>query len=151
RYNIELHPLDSWSTRVSWNPAHNWAMQVSFGRLRQPEQLEPNVDVDRTTASVTYNLPLPQGGWQTTLAAARNAQRPGMHTQAYLLESALPLRRGLTLFGRAERVGKNELFVDAAPLQGRVFEVDKFSAGVVRDFASTQPLHWGIGAAYSHH
>lgn len=36
RYDIEVRPLTSWSTRASWNPAVNWSAQLSFGRLRSP-------------------------------------------------------------------------------------------------------------------
>ena len=55
RYDIEHPRFDSWSVRLSWNPSPDWALQVSRGRLHSVEQLEPDVDQDRTTASATYN------------------------------------------------------------------------------------------------
>ncbi len=151
RYDIEVRKLDSWSMRASYNPTPNWSTQVSFGQLKSPEQLEPGVDVDRTTASVTYNRPLSQGGWQSTLAIGRNHQRPGGHTNAYLLESAFPISKAFTVFARAERVGKNELFEEGAPLGGRVFTVKKLSIGGVHDFAETSFGAFGLGATYSLH
>jgi hypothetical protein len=151
RYDIEVRKLDSWSLRASYNPAANWSTQVSFGRIESPEQLESGVDVDRTTASVTYNRPLRAGAWQSTLAVGRNHQRPGGRTTAYLLESALPLSHRFTVFARAERVGKDELFEEDAPLAGRVFTVDKVSVGGVHDFPETTLGTFGVGATYSLH
>ena len=149
RYDIEMRRLDSWSLRASYNPAPNWSGQVSFGRIKSPEQLEPGVDVDRTTAAVTYNRPVLHGGWQSTLAIARNAQHPGGHTDAYLLESARPLSNNFAVFARAERVGKNELFAAGDPLAGRVFNVDKIGLGGVHDFDRMSLGQFGIGASYS--
>src|SRR5205807_2579197 len=83
RYNIETGRLDSASMRLSWNPSANWALQVSRGRIHSPEQLEPGVDVVRTTASVAYNRPLAAGNWQTTLAWGRNAKSDRAATNAY--------------------------------------------------------------------
>ena len=57
RYNIELRSLDSYAARLSYNPTANLSMQASFGRLASPEQLEPDVSVRRSTASVSYNAP----------------------------------------------------------------------------------------------
>ena len=51
RWNIESPKLDSHSFRLSVNPTDRWALQVSYGRLHSPEQLEPDVNQDRITAS----------------------------------------------------------------------------------------------------
>ena len=51
RWDIESPWLDSYSFRLSVNPTEHWATQVSYGRLQSPEQLEPDVDQERTTAS----------------------------------------------------------------------------------------------------
>src|SRR5205823_8489911 len=51
RWNIDSGPINSWSTRLWFFPAKNWAMQVSGGRLTHPEDLEPG-DTVRTTASL---------------------------------------------------------------------------------------------------
>jgi hypothetical protein len=149
RYDIEMRRLDSWSARATYNPAANWTAQVSYGRLESPEQLEPGIDVDRTTASVTYNRPLHHGGWQSTLAIARNKQRPGERSDAYLLESALPISARFTIFSRAERVDKNELFEEDDALHGRTFKVNKLSIGAVHDFGSLAGGRFGAGATYS--
>lgn len=151
RYDIEVRPLRSWSVRASWNPTAHWSGQVSFGRLKSPEQLEPDVDIDRTTASVTYNRPLPAGNWQTTLAAARNAKHPGDRANAWLLESAWSLMARYRVFARAERVSKDELFLEDEPLHHRSFTVQKLTLGAVWDFARVQFGSYGLGAEYHWH
>lgn len=142
RYDFDRPRFDSWSVRASWNPTRDLSLQVSHGHLVSPEQLEPAVDQDRTTASATYNRALRTGNWQTTLAWGRDANRPGTTTDAFLLESALTEGRH-TVFGRAETVGKDELFANdpADPLNGRTFHVGKVSAG----YAYTLPVARHLG------
>ena len=134
RYDFDHPRLDSWAVRLSWNPSPDWSLQVSRAHLKSPEQLDPAQDQDRTTASATYNkayrFGVSSGNWQTTFAWGRDADSPGITSDAYLLESAASLGRH-TLFARAENVSKNELFADdpVSPLYGRVFNVSKYSMG----------------------
>jgi hypothetical protein len=127
RWDIERPRLDSWSVRATWNPGANWSMQVSHGRLNSPEQLEPDEDVRRTTASVTYDRPFRGGHLQATAAWGRNAPDGHAMTDAFLLDGVVALGRN-TLFGRLEHVEKDELFA-GTPLDGRVFPVTKLSVG----------------------
>jgi len=140
RTNIESPKMDSWSARVSFNPAPNWALQASYGRLHSPEQLEPQVDTDRATLSAIYNRPLTDGNWQTTFAWGRNMRIPGRTTDAWLVESAASHGRH-TLFGRAERLQNDELFGHA----GEVFTVGKVSLGYIYDLLVTDTLKTGVG------
>lgn len=41
RWTIETGPINSWSTRLWFFPAKNWATQLSVGRITHPEALEP--------------------------------------------------------------------------------------------------------------
>jgi hypothetical protein len=160
RTNIESPKMDSWSLRASWQPAPDWSFQVSHGYLHSPEQLEPNVNDRRTTASAMYNRPLPAGNWQTTFAWGRNDRTPGTSTNSFLLESAATRDRH-TVFGRVERQQNDELFGDAgaAPAgeasagdppvsdirAGRVFDVGKVSLGYIYDFVHHANLRSGVG------
>lgn len=135
RWDIERPRMDSWSARITLNPTPNLSMQVSHGFIKSPEQLHPEEDVHRTTASATWNLPLGENrNWQTTAAWGRNDPSGGDHshrTDAFLLDSALQLGRW-TMFGRAENVDKDELFGNESggdPLAGQVFNVSKLSLG----------------------
>lgn len=146
RYDVELRALDSWSARLSYNPTSDLALQVSTGRLASPEQLEPTVAIRRTTASVSYNHMLPAAQWQTTLAWGHNQPDVGAASSAWLLESALRLANVHTLFARAERVGKDELFTPGQPLFGPTYTINALSLGYICDFWRWGPSHIGVGA-----
>jgi hypothetical protein len=131
RWNFDPYSLDSYSVRATYNPTPDLSMQLSRGWLHSPEQLEPDVSQTRTTASVTLNKPLKSGPWRTTLAWGHDENRSpiaSLATDAVLFESALSLGRH-TVFGRAERADKDELFQPPSPLAGRAFTVNKLSLG----------------------
>ena len=135
RWDIERPRMDSWSVRATVNPTANLSAQVSHGFLHSPEGLHPDEDVHRTSASVTWNLPLGENrNWQSTFAWGRNNPSGGDHghtTDAFLVDSAVQLGRW-TVFGRAENVDKDELFGDehgGDPLAGCIFTVGKLSLG----------------------
>jgi hypothetical protein len=125
-------------------------MQVSWGRLHSPEQLEPDVDEDRITASATYTRPF--GGdniWSTTAAWGRKILRPGETLDGYLLESAVVFRNTYTLFARAERIAETELHEDIPALDGQVLMVNRLTIGGIYDFYRTDHMKFGIGALVS--
>lgn len=142
RWDFDQPRFDSWSVRLTWNPTRDWSMQVSHGYLHSPEQLQPNVNQRRTTASATYNRQIGGGNWQTTLAWGRDQDRPGNTTDAYLVDSAVSFGRH-TVFGRAENVDKDELFAaqPSSAFYGRVFDASKFSLG----YFYTVPLNRHLG------
>jgi hypothetical protein len=140
RNDIESPKMDSWSLRATWNPSPDWSFQVSRGHLHSPEQLEPETDVDRTTASATLNRPLAAGNWQTTFAWGRNDRNPGRSTNSFLLESAVILGDRNTFFGRVEQQQNDEI----APL-GEVFDVGKASLGYIWDGVRIQSCRGGLG------
>jgi len=145
RYDIESPKLDSHSFRLSLNPAPAWAFQVSYGRLMSPEQLEPEVNVDRTTASAMYARAWTSGRWETTVAWGRNRSRPGPILDAFTGEAAVQLQEKHTLFARAERVEKNELFPEGDSRSGEAFDVGELSLGYRYDFWRNQHLAAGLG------
>ena len=157
RYDIEAPALDSWSVRLSWNPSPDWALEVSRGRLHSPEQLEPELDQDRTVASAVYNRAWRGGSWQTVFAWGRMDEfdrfgGPGagrsVTTDAYLLESVLTRGRD-TVFGRLETVTKDEFFPIGSPLDGTLHDVAKVSLGYQRAFALPHHLAADVGGLVS--
>jgi hypothetical protein len=145
RTNIETGKLDSGSVRLSYNPGKAWALQISRGSIKSPEQLEPGVNVVRTTASAMYDRSIRGNPWQTTFAWGRNAPSTGMATNAYLLESAILVSEVHTFFARAERAGKTELLPADAPMAGEKFTVGQVSAGYIRDFPLAAHVKLGFG------
>ncbi len=104
RWDIEGPRFNSGSGRVTFNPSANWSLQASYGHLTQPEQLEPGIDVNRTTASATYNRPRGGGSnWQSTkdelFESGPHAHEPfevGKITVGYILDV---VRSGHLAFG----------------------------------------------------
>lgn len=134
RWNIETPRLDSWSVRATFLPTPNWALQVSHGRLNDPEELHSGEDEARTTASVQYD----SGHGLSALAAFSAKNRlPGDTLTAWLGEVTWDLSERHMLFGRYENVNNDELFPDHAdPLHDVAFRVAKLQAG----YAYTLPV-----------
>jgi hypothetical protein len=148
RYDIEVRPLQSYSTRLSWNPTADWSLQASSGHLVSPEQLQPDVNERRTTASASYNAPLGKC-WQTTLAWGRNSPSAGRASAGWLLESAAQPVAGQTVFGRIERVAKDELFLPGAALYDDSVTINKLSLGYIHDVMRLQSIKLGVGGLFS--
>jgi hypothetical protein len=146
RWDIEKPKFDSFSSRLSYNPTRDWALQVSYGHLVSPEELEPDVNQDRLTASASYNTRWSKDIFQqTTVAFGQIINVPGHRLDGFLLESTVRLENRHTLFIRAERVDKDELFEGAQPQTGNVFTVNELSAGYIYDFARWKRTQWGVG------
>jgi len=153
RWNIDYGPMNSWSTRLSVLPAKNWMAQVSVGRLARPERQEPG-DVVRSTASLQYSRPLQNGGqWSTSLIWGRNHRLlDHSNSNAYLLETMLPVSRKNFLTGRIELVDKDELFTDQPDLAaqlartaGSSFRIGAYTFGYTRDIGIFEKIETGIG------
>lgn len=132
RYNFDKPLFDSWSGRLSFNPSANWALQISHGFMKSPELLHPNEDINRTTASAIYSLPLKN---KSTLNATAvwGMNKPQGHDgeNAILLEGEWRKNK-FALNGRYEWVQKSteELALDEN-IYGpdAVFAVKAFTAG----------------------
>ena len=148
RFDIEAPKLDSTAARISWNPSANWALQASWADQKSPEQLAPDENIRRWSASAIYTVPFGRGGyWSTTAAWGRRTSEHG-DLDGYALESAVRPNLDWTLFTRAERVATDELALPPGA-RGPVFTVGKISAGAVRDFALTPHWSFGVGGLYA--
>jgi len=130
RWNIETPKLDSWSVRATLNPSPRWALQASYGRMKEPEAIHPGEDEARFTASAHYAN---GKGLSAMLAYSAKNRAPGPTLTAWLAEASWNIDARNTLFGRAENVANDELFPDHDdPLHDRTFRVSKFQAGYAR-------------------
>ncbi|MDB5475803.1 MAG: hypothetical protein JWP49_1314 [Phenylobacterium sp.] len=148
RYNIETPKLDSTALRLSWNPASDWSLQASWADVKSPEQLEPQLNQKRWSASAIYTRPLGDAGWWSTTAAYGRRTSPHGDLPAWVLESAIKPTAPWTVFGRAEQVNNDELVI-AGPLSGRVFTVSKVSLGAIHDWRVSDHLKLGLGGLYA--
>jgi hypothetical protein len=156
RWIIQQGAIDSWSSRLWFFPAKNWAAQVSVGRLTHPEALEPGDQV-RSTASVEYTKPMPGGSWATSVIWGRNHETAtGRNLNSYLAESVLPIRRKNFLTGRVELVDKDELFEDQPEIEenldllyGSTFRIAEYTIGYTRDVDLFRHVETGVGANFT--
>lgn len=145
RFDIESPKLDSVAARVSWNPTPNWSLQLSWADQESVEQLEPEVDVKKLSASAIYTVALDNGGWWSTTAAwGWKDPSEGDTTNAFVLEAAYAPDRDWTVFARGEVTENPEL----SPVD-EVETVGKLSFGAVRDFHVAENTRLGVGALYS--
>jgi len=146
RYDIERPRMDSTALRASWNPGDNWSLQASWADVESPEQLEPEIDEKRVSASALYGRDLGGGrSWSATLAFGRKNPNLGESTDAFAFEAAWMPAVDWQIFGRAEWIETHELGDD----EDEINEVGKVSVGARRDFALTDRLRLGVGALYT--
>lgn len=143
RWNIETGPLDSTALRLSWNPTENLSLQASWARLIAPEQLEPDEDSTRWSASAIFTGDFDTyTRWSATLAWGN---RDG--AEAVALEAAIAFGRW-TIFGRAE-IAENDELSFAGGHHGPRYTVGKASLGAIREFEAGRGVRLGLGAQYA--
>jgi hypothetical protein len=147
RFDIETGPLDSTAARLSWNPSRSLSLQASWARLIGPEQLEPDENETRWSASALHSRRLGDDGWWSTTFAWGRRSKSHDRLDAFVLESAVGLDRW-TLFGRAERIETDEL-TRVGGHHGPVHEVGKASLGAIRDFPLAPRVKIGLGGLWA--
>lgn len=107
RLGFDKPRFDSYSARLSVNPSPSLALQVSHGFLKSPEAVEPEHNVNRTTASLLHSKSLgaPDRYVTSALVWGMNTH-DGVNENAYLAETSLQLNR-VALYGRFENVTKS--------------------------------------------
>lgn len=144
RFNFDSARFDSTSARLSWNPNEHWSLQASWGFLKSPEQLEPEHNELRYTASATYITPIENlGTVAATLAWGLKRTGHGDKLNALLAESEWKPADLWTLFARAEWEENAELLAS-----GEVARAGKLSLGAIRDVRLADHLKVGLGALY---
>jgi hypothetical protein len=107
RYNFDKPKFDSYSMRLSANPSKEWALQVSHGWLKSPEEAEPDDNVKRFTASAIHTKMLGENSYiATTFVYGQNSSHHGGILPSGLLESSLQLNK-TAIYGRYELVVKD--------------------------------------------
>lgn len=124
RYNFDKPRFDSYSYRLSVNPSASMALQFSQGFIHSPEDLHPEENVTRTTASVLHSKGLGPDRYVTSAVVWGRNSHDGEGENSFLAESSLQWDR-IAFYGRYENVSKspeelNINFVDPIPeLNGR--------------------------------
>jgi hypothetical protein len=153
RWNIDQGKIDSWSTRLTVQPGQNWSAQYSYGRLTSPEQLFPNENQARTTASIMYNRPFKTGNLASTAVWGRTRSIPDNGKEnSYLLEATLQFLSHNFVWTRMENAGRsNELLIGENPLppgfaESPLTHVQAYTFGYDREFNFVPHLASAIGS-----
>jgi Cu/Ag efflux protein CusF len=148
RWNLETGRPDSWAARVTFDPTPNWTSQISTGHLKHPEAADP-ANIQRTTASVAYSVPVPDGQWDSSVIFGHNKKDQGRSVTSWLAESVVRFQDVNYVTGRAEVVDKDELFADQnvpAAIANATFRIKALTLGYSRDVASMRGLVGAVGA-----
>jgi hypothetical protein len=157
RWIIGFGAMDSWSARMTWLPAKNWAAQVSTGRLHHPEPLEAG-DEERTTASLEYANGERAASviWgrdykmQDAPMNAMAAKASGHYAvNAVTVEGVTPAGRKNYITGRIEWSQRDELFAASPAIAAtlpRWIDVTAFTGGYTRELGCWRDADLGIGA-----
>ena len=141
RWTISQGKIDSWSTRLTIQPGKNWSGQFSYGRIASPESLFPNENQERVTASASYNHPLREGNWTSSLIWGRTKSvEDSSIFNSYAFESTLRFLTRNHIWTRVENVERsNELLLGENPLPPNFQEIpigrlQAYTIGFDRDF-----------------
>src|SRR5690606_1278325 len=146
RWNIDAPRLDSWSVRGSWNPTPAWSLQASYADVSSPEQLEPDEDETKLSASAIHTRRLGMTGWwSSTLAWGRKTNDHDESKDAWLFETAVHPDDRWTVFARAERIETDELVPGIGGGHGALHVVGKASIGAVHDWRLAERMRVGFG------
>jgi len=141
RWNIEAGPLDSTALRLSWNPTASLSLQGSWGFFKHPEQLEPEINQRRLSASLLYADEIVPG-WKLAGTLAWGRKTADHHSDdAFAAEASLK-HQAWTIFSRAEMTDNRELIESEAH---RAYRVGKASLGAVYDMPLVRNLSLGVG------
>jgi hypothetical protein len=166
--------IDSYSSRITFDPTPNWSSQYSIAHITSPEALYPTENQQRQTASIMYNRPIgahhdttsmpgmdmatpPTGNWSTTLLWGRTKSLTDNSIEnSYLLESLLKFHTRNYVWTRIENAGRsNELFIPpGSPLPPNFIEsplahVPAYTIGYDRDYRIFPHLLAAPGAQFT--
>jgi hypothetical protein len=152
RWNIDSGAVDSWSTRLTVQPGQNWSAQYSFAHLASPEQQHAVDDIQRMTASVSYNRPLPKGSWASTLLWGRNrVLQSGQIANGYLAESTLQFAEQNHVWTRIESADRTSELLLGKQAEPPGFDeqflarIQAYTVGYDHDFPLVPGLATAVG------
>lgn len=140
RFKFDRARFDSYSYRISFNPGPEWALQVSQGFLKEPEVVEPGVDVTRTTASVMRSKSLRTMNWSQTLVWAMNDKKfHSSKEHSVLYEQNLQFPKQ-AFYARYEFVQKSAEELELGTFGDAVFNINALTVGYNRNIAPFAPI-----------
>lgn len=149
RYNFDKPTFNSWSSRLSFNPSKNWALQVSHGFIKSPELLHPGENLYRTTASAIFSKTISDKNTLNATAIWGLNKIAGHEGEHGVLTEAQWRRNRLAIHGRYEWVQKSveELNLDENEYGSEtLFPVNAVTAGFNYDLLQLGNLRLAAGS-----
>lgn len=147
-FDYKGRSLDSYSARLTSNPATTWSLSASYAYLKSPEALEPSVSEQRITASALNTRPIwSQGEWASAFIYGGNkASDTDRWSNSVLAESNLAFDTWNSVFARLEYVDKTALDLDLPDLPADAhFDVGSLAIGYIREIARYPGGSLGLG------
>jgi hypothetical protein len=151
RYGFDKPRFDSWSGRFSFNPTANWALQVSHGYIKSPEELHPDENINKTTASAIYSVNMGNENWiNATALWGMNKQKEHEGEHAIMLEGAWRKSR-LSAYTRYEFTEKSaeELVLESAFEGHDIFGIHALTLGANYDLFEFHKTRLAAGGQWS--
>jgi hypothetical protein len=151
RYNFDKPRFDSWSGRLSFNPSRNWALQVSHGYVKSPEELHPDENINKTTASAIYSVDLAKNNSiNATALWGMNKQKDHDGENAILIEGAWRKMKN-SLYTRYEWTQKSAeaLVLTSLFEDHQIFPIHAFTIGDNYDLFNIGKTRVAGGAQWS--
>jgi Protein of unknown function (DUF2911) len=146
RFDFDKPRFDSYSYRLSYAPNQNFVLQASHAFIKSPEDLEPDQNVNRTTASVIYSKKRSGNNLLTAaLVWGHNTESFGHQEQSILLESNYQTGKQ-AVYGRYEWVEKSTDELQLFSLGDSILPIQSFTIGTNRSIASWLKTDVAIGA-----
>src|SRR5690606_32926119 len=127
----------------------NWSFQLSRGWIKSPEELNPDEDVNRTTASALYSIPFGDEKYIVATALWGLNAGDGNHKEnALLLEATLRLNK-LAVYTRYEWAQKSGEELDLNPTlfdSHKRFGINELTLGTGYDLFSLGKIRFAGGA-----
>ncbi|HYC40036.1 MAG TPA: hypothetical protein VEB63_06050 [Chitinophagaceae bacterium] len=152
RFDFDEPRFDSYSYRVSYNPASEWALQFSQGFIKSPEAIEPEEDLVRTSASVLFAKQLPPGNHVSAAGIWGHNRKDAEHSEhSFLLEGNYQCTRN-AFYSRYEYVQKSREELDLGnEYPHRNFNIHALTAGVNRRLTSFSQIDFVAGTQFTLH
>jgi hypothetical protein len=143
RTDFDAVRLDSYSARVTCNPAPQWSVAAWFGHVAATGGSHAHGALDRFGASVLHS----RGTWSTTLVYGADLPAGAGHPlNTLLLETTLELDDANALFGRAEYVRRTAADLALVGSVSRELDIGAASLGVERRLWHSARVAMGLGA-----
>jgi hypothetical protein len=151
RYSFDKPRFDSWSSRLSYNPTSNLALQVSHGYVKSPEEVHPGENVYKTTASAVYSRTFADHSMiNATALWGMNKQKDHDGENAALAEASFRKNR-TAIYTRYEFTEKSaeELVLNDGFDEHDIFNVHALTLGANYDILKMGKLNLAGGGQWS--